>query len=248
MPKLTAIRDTYLKQSPEPSTALDNIHKIFVKAGTEMVFSYKTLKDSSYVTVTFANKTNGFFNWLVFNQHVTFSDDLITAKQLYQTCANAEFEVVQEYTPIINYYANKYQFNKLRLAHFLAQVLHESGEFQYTEEIADGSEYEDRSDLGNVDAGDGSKYKGRGLIQVTGHSNYFEISKATGVDYVSNPKKLAQSPDCVLSAFWFWNSRNLSKYADEDNFDAITLTVNGGYNGYDSRLNYLKQAKLVLGI
>ncbi len=134
----------------------------------------------------------------------------------------------------------------LRIAHFLAQTLHESAEFLYQAEIASGVDYEGRGDLGNVKAGDGVRFKGRGLIQVTGRYNYTQISKDVGVDYLTNPGRLADLPDCVWSAFWYWNSRDLSALADRDNFDAITLRINGGYNGYDDRLKYLKRAKEIL--
>ncbi len=136
----------------------------------------------------------------------------------------------------------------LRIAHFLAQVLHESGEFQYQEELASGADYEGRDDLGNTQPGDGRRYKGRGLIQVTGRYNYQQISKDLGIDYVSNPGRLAQLPDCVNSAFWYWNSRGLSRFADGDDFETITRKINGGYNGWDDRLKYLNRAKDVLGV
>lgn len=134
----------------------------------------------------------------------------------------------------------------LRVAHFLAQVLHESGEFQYQEELASGADYEGRSDLGNTEPGDGRRYKGRGLIQVTGRYNYKRLSQDLGVDYLSNPERLANIPDCIHSAFWYWNSRGLSSLADQDNFQQITLLINGGYNGWDDRQKYLKRCKDVL--
>ena len=249
MPTFTATTDTYLKQSFEPATSLDDHHKVQIKQGSQMQFSQKIVKNDSYFTIIFPEKVNGYYNWLAFNQHFTFDDDLITSKQLFNMTNTVGYEVINKYAPLLNCYFNKYQVNTpLRVAHFLAQVLHESGEFFYTEEIADGSDYENRSDLGNFDPGDGVKYKGRGLIQVTGKANYSQISKDVGFDYVSNPTKLAQLPDAVLSAFWFWNTRNLSKFADADNFDAIALSINGGYNGFDSRLSYLRAAKKSLGI
>jgi putative chitinase len=143
----------------------------------------------------------------------------------------------------------RFQVNTpLRVCHFLAQVLHESGEFRWMEELADGGAYEGRADLGNVQAGDGYRFKGRGLIQVTGRANYSQISKDLNIDYLNSPQRLAKIPDCVNSAFWFWNSRNLSRWADVDDFDRITRIVNGGYNGYEDRKKYLTRAKEVFGL
>jgi putative chitinase len=140
----------------------------------------------------------------------------------------------------------------LRLAHFLAQVLHESGGLQVLEEIwgntPDQLSYEGRMELGNTQAGDGKRYLGRGLIGITGRNSYIQVSKALGVDYAAQPERLSQLPDAVYSAFWFWNNRNLSELADLDDFGAITRAINGGTNGWSDRLTYLNRIKRNLGI
>ncbi len=173
--------------------------------------------------------------------------ELVTLDDLLKITLVAPKERLQKFVTPLNQHLEKYKVNTpLRVAHFLAQVLHESGEFQYQEEIASGADYEWRDDLGNNCEGDGCRFKGRGLIQVTGRSNYAELSKAIGIDYLNSPDKLACIPGCVTSAFWYWNSRNLSALADKDDFDNITLRINGGYNGYDDRHKYLLRAKDVL--
>ncbi|MBM4260947.1 MAG: glycoside hydrolase family 19 protein [Deltaproteobacteria bacterium] len=136
-----------------------------------------------------------------------------------------------------------------RMAHFIAQIAHESASFRYSEEIADGSAYEGRIDLGNTQPGDGKRFKGRGLIQLTGRANYRSYSEHAGVDYVANPQLV--STDRLVAtdvACWFWKKNNINALADKDDVKAVTRTINGGYNGLDDRVEYLFRAKAVLGI
>ena len=153
------------------------------------------------------------------------------------------------YEPLVKA-MNKYQINTpLRAAHFVAQVGHETASFLYMEEIADGSAYEGRADLGNTQPGDGRRFKGRGLIQLTGRANYSAYSKDCGVDYVANPMTVATDPFvCVDVAGWYWNKRNINRLADRDDVKAVTKAINGGFNGLDDRMDYLYRAKQVLGI
>lgn len=136
----------------------------------------------------------------------------------------------------------------LRVAHFLAQVLHESGELRYTEEIASGKAYEWRSDLGNVYKGDGVRFKGRGYLQITGRANYqaYARSKWCVGDLMSHPEWLAKSPGNTKSALWFWWKNGLNALADNDDLRAVTRRVNGGLNGYSQRADYYKLARQIL--
>ncbi|SHL17704.1 glycoside hydrolase family 19 protein [Chryseobacterium polytrichastri] len=150
-----------------------------------------------------------------------------------------------------------------RILNFLAQLGHESGGLFYTEELASGSAYEGRKDLGNIQKGDGVKFKGRGLIQITGRANYKAISTALGTDFIVNPTLLGgknvtkcsnvQLKNAAQSAGWFWNTRHLNELADQIDihksidtgnnlvvFKKITKTINGGYNGLPDRLNRYK--------
>jgi predicted chitinase len=133
-----------------------------------------------------------------------------------------------------------------RQAAFLAQVVHESAEFRYFEELASGRAYERRKDLGNTHPGDGVRYKGRGPIQITGRTNYRDAGKALELDLENNPTRAADLDVGFRTAVWFWNSRNLNKYADKGDFDAITRRINGGYNGKASRDSYYQRAKKLL--
>ena len=138
----------------------------------------------------------------------------------------------------------RYAINtKLRQNHFIAQLAHESGEFRYMQELASGSAYEGRKDLGNTETGDGVRFKGRGLIQLTGRANYAAIGKALGIDFVSNPELLETPKYATLSACWFWNSRNLNIWADADDILRITKKINGGVNGLTQREMYLDRAE-----
>ena len=138
----------------------------------------------------------------------------------------------------------KYSINtKLRENHFIAQLAHESGEFRYMEELASGAAYEGRKDLGNTEKGDGVKFKGRGLIQLTGRANYAAIGKGLCVDFISDPELLETPQYAALSACWFWNSRGLNVLADADDILRITKKINGGTNGLAQRQMYLDRAK-----
>ena len=137
----------------------------------------------------------------------------------------------------------------VRVAHFLGQLGHESAGLLYMEEIADGSAYEGRADLGNVHPGDGRRYKGRGPIQLTGRANYRAAGAALGLDLEGNPFRAADPDVAFRSAGWYWRSRGLNALADlgDAGFDEITRRVNGGFNGYEDRLAYYRRAKEILG-
>ncbi len=139
--------------------------------------------------------------------------------------------------------------SSLRMAHFIAQIGHESASFLFAEEIADGSAYEGRIDLGNTQSGDGKRFKGRGLIQLTGRANYAAYSKDSGVDYVAKPELIASDPFAAVDVTcWFWDKHRINNLADKDDVKAVTKAINGGFNGLDDRIEYLFRAKGVLGI
>lgn len=152
---------------------------------------------------------------------------------------------------------DRYQINtKLRMAAFIAQVGHESGQFRYVRELG-GDQYLSKYDtgtlakrLGNTPEadGDGQKYRGRGLIQITGRDNYLACSKALFGDdrLLRTPELLEQAEWAAKSAAWFWNSRDLNKLADAKDFNGITRRINGGLNGLEERLAFYTAAIKVL--
>jgi putative chitinase len=130
-----------------------------------------------------------------------------------------------------------------RLAHFMAQVAHESGGFRYMEEIASGQAYEGREDLGNVVAGDGRRYKGRGPLQLTGRANYRKFGRVVGVDMERHPEIAAYPSIGLWVACQYWADKGLNQLADADDVVAVTRRVNGGQNGLADRKAYVAKAK-----
>ncbi len=133
---------------------------------------------------------------------------------------------------------------------FLAQVGHESGGLHWLREIwgptATQQRYEGRADLGNTQPGDGSKFRGRGLIQTTGRSNYEATGDALGLPLLDHPELLETPTNAARSAAWFWKSHGLNDLADEGDFMRITRRINGGLNGYDKRVALYEQAQGVV--
>ena len=137
-----------------------------------------------------------------------------------------------------------------RLSAFLAQIGHESGSFTWAREVATGDAYEGRKNLGNVQPGDGPRYKGRGLIQITGRDNYRQTTKRLldmgGPDFEDRPELLEDPRWAAWSAADWWDSRKLNDLADAGEFDAITKRINGGQNGRTDRLARWERAKAAL--
>ena len=152
---------------------------------------------------------------------------------------------VQEFLEPLNAAMREFHINTpVRQAAFLAQIAHESGELRYVKELASGAAYEGRASLGNTQPGDGMKFKGRGLIQITGRNNYYECGKALGVDLITNPELLETNDLACRSAAWFWASRGLNDLADKGDINRICRRINGGLNGLSDRMAYyLKSCK-----
>lgn len=106
--------------------------------------------------------------------------------------------------------------------------------------------YGDRMGNGNAASGDGWRYRGRGLVQLTGKNNYAAYAKASGVDCVQHPDLLLEPQWSIDVAGWFWNSRGLNAWADKDDVRTVTKLINGGYNGLDDRIRYLNLFKTAL--
>lgn len=143
-----------------------------------------------------------------------------------------------------------------RIAAFLAQIGHESGELRYVRELG-SDQYLSKYDIGSLAArlgntpeldGDGQKYRGRGLIQMTGRRNYLVCSQALfGDERLMQQPELLELPQWAAeSAAWFWQSNGLNELADKDQFNTITRRINGGLNGLENRLQLWRRAKAVL--
>lgn len=166
----------------------------------------------------------------------------------------------------------------LRIAHFMAQIEHESGLKPVSEDLyysAQGLEklfkkyfhtidlqvkyqrqperianrvYANRMGNGNESSGEGWKYRGRGFIQITGKENYFRLQIDTDLPLIKNPDLLLEEANAMLSACWFWKLKGLNTLADKDLIKAITKRINGGYNGIEHRKELLKKWKKELKI
>jgi putative chitinase len=136
--------------------------------------------------------------------------------------------------------------SRLRIAHFLGQTCEESAGYRTTEEFASGKEYEGRKDLGNTEKGDGPRYKGRGLLQLTGRANYGEYGKALGVDLVNNPTVAGQPALSLKIACEYWKLHNINADCDRDDIQAVTRKVNGGLNGLSERITFTQKAKTAI--
>jgi putative chitinase len=133
-----------------------------------------------------------------------------------------------------------------RQAHFLAQLAHESDGLRTTVEYATGAAYEGRKDLGNTVKGDGRRFKGRGLIQLTGRFNYGKAGEALNEPFLSDPERVAAFPWAAEVSAWFWATHKVNQHADADDVKAVTRAINGGLTGLKSREAYLNAAKTAL--
>lgn len=144
----------------------------------------------------------------------------------------------------------------LRVAHFLAQAAHETDGWKTLVEYASGDAYDTRTDIGNTKEvdGDGRLYKGRGIFQCTGRSNYLRYGTRLGIDLIGNPALAADPEISIKIACLYWNDRKMSPMADRDDILATSIAINGKNrktglpNGYEDRLAMLVAAKRILGL
>lgn len=183
---------------------------------------------------------------------------LITLEQL-RTGLSITRERADYWDDWLNEAMNLYGINtKARIAAFLAQVGHESARLKYTSELWGPTptqrRYEGRKDLGNVYKGDGSRFRGHGLIQTTGRFNHRAVTQrlrarfpSMGVpDFEAEPQKLTLPRWAALSAADFWDSIGGNALADAGKFETLTRRINGGLNGYKDRLNLLASMRKAL--
>lgn len=176
---------------------------------------------------------------------------MISKEQLAQILPQAKGRINNFYPHLIKTMEEFQITTPKRMAAFIAQLAHESGQFVYVEEIASGKAYDTGSlakRLGNTPEadGDGQKYKGRGLIQITGKDNYAAIQLDLGIKCLDTPALLTLPENACRSAGWFWNKHNLNNFADKGDFLAITKKINGGINGQADRLKFYQIALGVL--
>lgn len=147
----------------------------------------------------------------------------------------------------INAAMDEFQINTpIRTQMFIAQIGHESGELRYVRELATGDAYEGRFSLGNTQAGDGKRFKGRGLIQLTGRVNYQKLQDAFQIPCIDHPELIETPINASRSAAWFWKTHGCNELADAGDFLAVTKRINGGTNGLASRQLYFSRSQGVI--
>jgi len=198
---------------------------------------------------------------------------MITKEQL------AKFDIEEKWLEPLNVCFEKFAINTpARMACFIAQCQHESGNFKSLEEnlnysavrltqvfpnrftlasaqeaVAKGKSavaekmYGNRTELGNTQAGDGGKFFGRGLIQLTGRANYTSFATAVGKpEIIENPSLVATPEYACLSAGWFWDTRKLNAFADSGDYTTMTKRINGGTLGLQDRIAKINKALGIL--
>ncbi|MBA3241161.1 MAG: hypothetical protein H0T60_08030 [Acidobacteria bacterium] len=191
---------------------------------------------------------------------------MLTDRHLALIAPRCPLQLRRLVLPHLNTTLRRYEINTIpRVAAFIGNVLVESGEFLYREEIWGATPAQQRYDvgrkaleLGNTPEadGDGKKYKGHGWIQTTGKNNHARVGKHLGIDAVREPELLGQYPYCALSAGFFWQDNKLNQLADqlEGDWDAEELAVftktvkrvNGGRMHIERRIEYYRRACHVL--
>lgn len=144
----------------------------------------------------------------------------------------------QQYVELNNQAMIEFQITNInRAQHWLSQVGHESMSLRYLEELASGSAYEGRADLGNTQPGDGRRYKGRGPIQVTGRYNYTKAAVALKLDLVAHPELASEPRHAFRISAWWWSQAGCNQIADggPGAVQALTRRINGGLNGLADR-------------
>jgi len=180
----------------------------------------------------------------------------LTSAQLQQLFPNARTQAGVFISALNTAMTHRNINTPKRIAAFLAQVGHESGQLQYVRELG-SDQYLSKYDTGSLAArlgntpqadGDGQKYRGRGLIQITGRDNYRTCSLGLFVDdrLLFIPELLEKPQWAAESAAWFWEQKGLNELADRDQFNSITRRINGGLNGLEDRLQLWARARALL--
>ena len=197
---------------------------------------------------------------------------MITINLLQDLCPTTSYQTLTKYVEPLSDGMNKYKITTpVRVAHFLSQCAHESGNFEFTIENLNYSQagllstfpkyftqsqaqeyarkpdkignrvYANRMGNGTESSGDGYKYRGRGLIQLTGKNNYTKLSESIGKSIDDTILYLNSPIGATVAALWFWNVNKLVTLSDTATVDAITRKVNGGLHGYTDRLDKYKR-------
>lgn len=244
MPIALILKDTFAKQSTVAANALSDEFKLEFKQGQKVEYSSWKFKGANHVSVTLTQPVHGFQSWLFFDPHIDLPDEpkeLISLEQARGVFGRppTSFQLTD-----LNDCLRRFQINTVpRMRHFMSQIAHESGGLQWLKELASGDDYEGRSDLGNYLPGDGRRFKGAGVIQLTGRANYQAFANflgdqkvMSGCDYVANEYPFTSA------GFWWHNNRMNALCDAGASVERVTRRVNGGINGLSDRIYYYERA------
>lgn len=178
----------------------------------------------------------------------------LTYQQVRDILPRAKKQDIINFVSDFNKFSWLHKMTKVKeIAHFIAQIGHESLQLLYKTEIDSGKYLEGRLDLGNTQPGDGKRFKGRGWLMCTGRYNYAEFTKwynkkfKSKEDFITTPRRISDEHELsFIVSIWFWQTRKIRPLALANNIEAVTKKINGGLNGYAEREEYTNQALKVL--
>lgn len=244
MPFAKILQPTFAKQSTISASSLATEFKLPFQAGETIEYESWQPWAANHVSVKLPEKKHGFQTWLFFDPHIEFPDEPKELISLNQAQAVFGRSPTDSQLDDLNACLRRFRINTVpRMRHFMSQIAHESGGLQWLKELASGSDYEWRSDLGNVQPGDGPRFKGAGVIQLTGRANYQAFAHfigdaniMLGVDYVASVYPFTSA------GFW-WHNNYMNDLCDRGaTVEQVTRRVNGGLNGLSDRLYYYEKA------
>lgn len=247
---LRATSDSFLKRFPIQSSALPDSQKLSVKAGFELPVYECKISDNHYVFDTTDSRFLG--HGYAFLEHFELVGGEADTEKVLVSKEQAEYIFNRTVNPNIlaDLNACLIRFGiteKEDIRHFLAQCAHESGGLRWLKELATGDDYEWRNDLGNNQEGDGRRYKGSGLIQLTGRENYTKFADFMGDPKIMDGADYVASKYPVSSAGFFWWKNGISdRVKNGATIEDTTRIVNGGFNGLSDRIYYYNRAKDVI--
>jgi predicted chitinase len=245
---IKAITDTYLKKQPIDSSQLGHNEKTEVPAGK----GYKVLEYSEEIDGhCLVELDYGAGTWYLWPDHwhlswQKFSKGIVVTRQQAESVYGRKMSDRQFND--LNSCLQQFEINTVpRIRHFLSQTAHESGGLKWMKELASGKDYEGRRDLGNIFPGDGRKYKGAGVIQLTGRHNYQKFADFIGDKKVMQGHSYVAQVYPFTSAGFWWKNNNMNPICDRGGtVREVTKKVNGGYNGLSDRQRYYEKACQVI--
>lgn len=249
---LKILKNTTAKQSTASASTLpDNQKQSVAKDNTYAIHSWSNT--GNHVRVALEEESfQGQNTWFFFGEHVQIIESGEVLYPIFITREQIEAIFEKPVDPILlldlNRCLNLFSITTPeRIRNFISQIAHESGGFQWLNEIADGWDYEGREDLGNIEPGDGPRFKGAGVIQLTGRANYQRFSDFMGDPKIMDGCEYVAKTYPVRSAGWFWHVNGFNDLCDaKASVREITRRVNGGYNGLEDRLYYYNLASEVI--